>query len=172
MSKIFGAVNGLYRCSDERNKQINTRMSERNIPSQPLKPNFDFRPEQTKFTLPTQIKPKIIVNDSQRKNYPSYNVKQIFNPGNDRSPVDGYFENIDKESLLRNQIHPLQKADQSVYIPSSNSDLYKTMIQSKKEIQPHPYLFTEQRFQPFNPNPDNLGKKTFNNSTRVDLRNK
>ena len=172
MSKISGVVNGFYRCNDERSKEINTRLYQRNIPSQPLKPNFGFRPEQTKFKLPMDIKPKVVIQDSNVKPYNMYNTKDIFNPGNDRAPVDGYFSNVDKESLLRNQIHPLQKADQSKYIPSTNSDLFKTIIQSKKEPQPHPHLFTEQQFNSFNPNPQNLGKKTFNNSTRVDLKNK
>lgn len=172
MSRLFGNLNNYYKCGDERDKEINKRLYERNIPSQPLKPNLEFRPEQTKFTLATEINPKVVIKDSQLKSYEQYNTKQVFNPGNDKAPTEGYFMNIDNESILRNQISPLQKSDQSVYIPSSTSDLYKTIIQSKKVDQPHPYLFSQQTFSTFNPNPSNLGRKTFNNSTRVELKDK
>ena len=169
---MFGLPNGVYYCNLERTNELNNRIFNRNLPSQPLKPEISFRPEQTKFTLATEIKPKVVIKDSQLKSYEQYNTKQVFNPGNDKAPTEGYFMNIDNESILRNQISPLQKSDQSVYIPSSTSDLYKTIIQSKKVDQPHPYLFSQQTFSTFNPNPSNLGRKTFNNSTRVELKDK
>ena len=40
------------------------------------------------------------------------------------APFSGFVENVDVESVLRNQIFALQKNDQAVYVPSSKSDLY------------------------------------------------
>lgn len=86
-------------------------------------------------------------------------------------------QNVNTESELRNQIYALQKCPQSEYVPSSKSDLYQynmilnsNITQSNTVKQSFPYLFNEEKFDNFNPNKDNLGNKTFNNCTRVEIR--
>lgn len=171
MNRLYGVVNGICRNNVEKDNELNKKIYARNIPSQALKPNFDLRPSATKYTMyPTNTNNRHI-NVSMNQ-YQPYNNQEIFNPGSDRAPSEGYFSNIDKESILRNQIHPLQKADQAAYVPSTNSDLYKTIIKSKIEPQTHPLLFQQQQFASFNPNVNNLGKFAFNNSTRSQLKDK
>ena len=77
--------------------------------------------------------------------------------------------NVNTESLLRNQYFALQKSDQSVYVPSSDSDLYNVKVVSRPVQQPHPDLFNQPEFQPFNPNVINGGNQIFNNSTRMQM---
>ena len=79
--------------------------------------------------------------------------------------ISGFFNNVNTESLLRNQFFALQKSDQSVYVPSSNSDLYNVNVVSKPVVQPHPDLFQKTEFKPFNPNVVNGGTQIFNNFT-------
>jgi hypothetical protein len=81
---------------------------------------------------------------------------------------------IDKETILRNQVFALQHgADQAIYVPSSNSDLYKTTIVSTPgEPQPFPSLFSKSQFA-VTENPvegTNIGKNVFFNHTRTQLR--
>ena len=91
-------------------------------------------------------------------------------------PVSGFINNVQAESILRNQIYPLSKSnDENVYIPSSQSDLYKVTIDASPSNQPHPELFTKHSFsQETHPNIQNqpkIGMDKFNNNTRVQLRN-
>lgn len=171
MNQLYGVINGICKNNIEKDNELNKKIYARNVPSEPLKPNFDLRPSSTKYTMyPTNNANR---NTNVKMNeYQTYNNQEIFNPGSDRAPSDGYFSNIDKESILRNQIHPLQKSDQSVYVPSSNSELYKTIIKSKIEPQPHPLLFHQEKFSEFNPNVNHLGKYAFHNSTRSQLKDK
>jgi hypothetical protein len=76
------------------------------------------------------------------------------------------------ESSLRNQFFALQRNDRAVYVPNSTSDLYQVHIDAREVEQPNPYLFDNgaTHFAPMNPNPHNLGKLTFDNSTRFQLR--
>ena len=89
-------------------------------------------------------------------------------------PVSGFINNVDQESELRNQYHALQKgAGQDVYIPSSNSDLYKVSVVSRPSEQPYPGLFETQQFDQRNHANlahGNIGKETFHNNTRTQLR--
>jgi hypothetical protein len=66
----------------------------------------------------------------------------------------------------------LQKCSQAVYVPSSNSDLYKFGFKpSDQKQQPFPELFTREKFNQFNPNPENLGNDRFYNCTRQQVKN-
>ena len=53
--------------------------------------------------------------------------------------------------------------------PSSDSELYNVKVVSRPVNQPHPDLFHEQEFKPFNPNVISGGKQIFNNSTRLQM---
>ena len=57
-------------------------------------------------------------------------------------------------------------------MPNSDSDLYNVTVIARDVEQPNPYLFDNgaTNFAPMNPNPHNLGKLTFENSTRFQLR--
>lgn len=159
----------LYYCNIETDQELNNRISRRNIPSAPLQPQFSIRPISTKYAfLP-------IVDHRPQSNVPiimtpTYNVENVFNPGNAQSPWSGFASNIHKESILRNQGFALQNNEQSVFVPSTNSELYNTPNLNKgNETQPYPGLFAEEMFNPFNPNTYDLGKDYFNNFTRQQL---
>ena len=55
---MFGVPNGLIICNNGRLDEINKRIEDRNIPSQPLKPAFSMRPQLSKYNYMP------IVNDS------------------------------------------------------------------------------------------------------------
>jgi hypothetical protein len=122
----------------------NWRMGDRNYKSQPI--NYSL---ETNFTPP------------------------VMSVG----PVSGFINNVNTESTLRNQFFALQKgADQSVYIPSSNSDLYKVTVVSRPEEQPYPLLFEngiviDKSLHSNIRNNPHIGKDTFHNYTRTQLRN-
>jgi hypothetical protein len=111
----------------------------------------------------------------QIKPHLNHMVESNFNPGNARAPPSGYVVNVDNESILRNQTFALNHgADQSVYIPSSNSDLYKTTVVSRPSHQPHPQLFQRPQFSShIHPNliDNSIGQDRFYNHTRTQLRN-
>jgi hypothetical protein len=103
---------------------------------------------------------------------PTYNVDEVFNPGNTQSPWSGFASNINTESELRNQVYALQKCSQAVYVPNSNSDLYKYRFQTKSQYNPHELLFRNETFESFNPNPapELCGSGLFYNNTRCQIR--
>jgi len=72
---------------------------------------------------------------------------------------------------LQNRFFPLQKSAQAKFIPSSNSDLYKVKAVGRFVQMTHPLLFKKQKFAPDNVNKCNLGRKIFNNFTRLQVRN-
>jgi hypothetical protein len=151
--------------------ETNSRIYNRNIPSQVLQPYFSPRGVSTKYSLLPIVDPRKKNNVSVSQ-YPVYNNNLIFNPGNSQSPWSGFSSNINVETELRNQIFALQKCNQSVYVPSSKSDLYQYSFQPSEEIQqPFPELFKKQEFDRFNPNPENLGYGVFLNSTRAQVKN-
>ena len=168
-NKIVGINDACYICNNGILDEMNNKIYQRNIPSQALKPQYSSRPVSTKYSLMPILdqRPQATENLHQYKNF---QVSSTFNPGTAQAPWDGYVSNVNVESQLRNQFFALQAADQGKYIPSSNSDLYKVTVTSKKVPQNHPLLFEQQEFQPFNPNTCNLAKNIFNNSTRTQLK--
>lgn len=157
--------NEVYHTNIDRYQQLNERIAERNIPSGNLQSYFSVRPVSTKYSLMTvfdQYKPSNVKIPTML----NYNVGKIFNPGNAQAPWSGYANNVDVETVLRNQAFALQKGDKSVYVPSSNSDLYITEVVGRNETQTHPYLFKDDPLPNFNPNTLNLGNDVFNNATR------
>jgi hypothetical protein len=86
------------------------------------------------------------------------------------APWSGFSNNVNIESNLRNQFFALQDCEQSEYVPSSSSDLYKNYIPPKPIKQHYPGLFKREVFDHYNPNTNNLGKHFFNNTTRNDIK--
>lgn len=100
--------------------ELNRRLENRNKPSSPLQPLYEFRPVSTKYTLFHKAdEPQ---NQTHNPQY-MYDPYQIFNPG-DRAPIDYFMRNVDVESTLRSQFFALQKSPQAVYVPELNSQLY------------------------------------------------
>ena len=157
--------------ASQRTNTINTRMYDRNIPSKMLQPYLSVRPVMTKYSIMPIIDPRSSINTPLRQQ-PIYNTNSVFNPGNTQSPWSGFATNINKESELRNQIFALQKCSQSVYVPSSNSDLYQFSFRSDDNAkqQPFPDLFHKEHFNSFNPNTENIGQGIFQNCTRQQLK--
>lgn len=151
-----------------RHEITNARANSRLLPSHPLQPYLSVAPVQTKFTILPVVDPrkKINVNLTQQG---TYFPDKMFNPGNNVGPWSGFASSVNTESMLRNQIYALQKASQSVYVPSSKSDLYEHAFNTQKTTQSHDPLFhvfvPEQTHQV--PLKDLMGDGLFNNSTRT-----
>lgn len=169
--EFYGVVNGAYSNHHDRLGEINSRISERNIPSTALRPAFDVRPISSKYaTMPIlETRP---VPTVQIPPYQEFSTETVFNPGNARAPWRGWAERVNVESSLRNQYFALQRNDRAAYVPNSDSDLYNVTVIARDIEQPNPYLFDNgaTNFAPMNPNPHNLGKLAFDNSTRFQLR--
>jgi hypothetical protein len=165
-----GIVNGIFCGQYDRVDELNSRYVDRQFPDTPLKPNYDPRPISTKYALFPCIAGYKPIQEELRT-FEQYDIASNFNPGT-QAPWNGFSQNIDVETSLRNQSVAIQSSEQKDYIPDSNSDLYKTVIVSKPTTQPYPLLFerpyyvttlTEVENQP-------IGKNTFYNHTRTQLR--
>jgi len=150
--------------------ETNSRIYDRNIPSQALQPYYSPRSVSTKYSIMPIVDPRK-QNSVSAVQYPVYNPHTIFNPGNTESPWSGFSSNINTESELRNQIFALQKCSQSVYVPNSTSDLYQYDFEPRQSVhQPFSGLFNQENFNAFNPNPNNLAPGIFLNSTRTSVK--
>ena len=158
-------------CVSDIHKQTNQRIYTRNIPSQMLQPYIDVRPVMTKYSYFPIVDPRKNITVPLQQ-MPTYNVHEVFNPGNTQSPFSGFATNINKESELRNQIYALQKCDQAVYVPLSISDLYTYNFQTKTQPNPHELLFQTLSFESCNPNPSPTicGSGIFYNNTRCQVK--
>jgi len=171
-----GLVEGVHYKTDSLVDKINDRASKRQFPDSPLQPYFTPRATPTRYShfpianLRTEPTVPLIP-------YPEYSIEYNFNPGNaPRGPGNGFLNNVDRESVLRNQFFALDKnSDQGVYVPESNSDLYNITLPTTSEVVPQPFPLL------FNPligqihtrgltGGENIGQNSFNNSTRVKLR--
>jgi hypothetical protein len=153
-------------------KSINDRIYDRNIPSQMLQPYLSVRPVLTKYSMMPIVDPRALQDMTvPLVKQPVYNQHNVFNPGTG-APWSGYASNVNTESDLRNQIFALQKCSQSVYVPSSNSDLYNFTFTNKSTVvnQPFPDLFKNQVFNSYNPNTEGIANGIFQNCTRQQLK--
>uniref|UniRef100_A0A6C0D8S5 Uncharacterized protein n=1 Tax=viral metagenome TaxID=1070528 RepID=A0A6C0D8S5_9ZZZZ len=163
-------------CSSQIQNSTNNRIYDRNIPSQMLQPYLSVRPVMTKYSIMPILDPRIPEQSIKTKLIPqgTYNSEEIFNPGTRNAPWSGFATNINIESELRNQVYALQSCSQSVYVPSTESDLYKFGFNNNNDFnkiqQPFPGLFKEEHFNSFNPNEYNIAQGIFQNSTRTQIR--
>ena len=150
--------------SQERVDNINSKILNRNIPFIHMDVLYPMIPHSTKFEkFPTA--PKDIFVETPITNKANYMYSAGEHPGANRGPVQGFMQNVDFESGLRNQYFSLQKCDQSLYVPTSNSDLYKpTIVQEEMYSETHPLLFKTEHFK--NTNKAKESKQIFNNGTR------
>ena len=147
--------------------ETNSRIYDRNIPSNVLQPYINVRPVMTKYSHLPIVDPRK-QNTVPLMQVPTFNTRQTFNPGNTKSPWSGFSSNVNVESELRNQIYALQKCSQAVYVPNSKSDMYQVNLGQSNQPAQHSLLFEEEHFGNFNPNPNPkfVGTGIFNNSTR------
>lgn len=157
-------------CSSIRNI-TNSRIYERNLPSDPLQQYTSFRSVPTKYSHMPIVDPRVDPSSLiQVAIMPTYNVNSIFNPGNSTSSWSGYATNVDSESVLRDQVYPLSDCLQSKFVPSSHSDMYMNHmgpIVSDKGISEFPNLFKTDKWCVVDPSRDFPQKYVFNSSTRV-----
>lgn len=162
--KLYGTVDGVIICNQKRSNELNERINERNVVKNEMQPYFTPRAVSTKF----QIFPSIDKHNDEEKLRAYKPYREVSLNSGTSAPWSGYSHNINTESSLRNQFFALQNSEQSVYVPSSKSDLYKPYIPpSQNTKQPFPYLFSKPTFDKFNPNTLNVGKQVLNNSTRT-----
>lgn len=177
-NSMYGVVPDgvVYYGQFERLNEINERVAKRNVPDRELPPNFDPRPVLTKYALFPMLDNRMPATVPIQSNM-DYSLETDFTPPVMKTgPVSGYNNHVDIENQLRNQYFALQKgAPQGVYIPSSNSDLYKVSVMSRPEQQPYPLLFSEpvldQRPHPNIVSSSQIGRDIFSNNTRTQLRN-
>lgn len=169
---LHGVEQGARLCNLQRSAELNKRISDRNLPSAPLQPQFSIRPVSTKYDLMSIIDRRVVPT-VPIKRVPTHNVNGNFNPGNAQAPWEGFAANINDESTLRNQFFAIQNCDKAAYVPSSRSDMYDVKVGGRAEMQPHRDLFAEPELAPFNPNPYNaiVGHNLFHNSTREQIKN-
>lgn len=169
-----GVVQGFYSGQNDRVDELNARIQGRQFPDNPLRPNFDPRPVPTKYSLFPVIDRKTPSRYPLQKDYLD---NSGFSPATQNGPPKPYLQNIDTETILRNQTVALQHgAIQGVFVPSSNSDLYRVSMPSPSVSQPQafpnlfvPPSFTEVHSKPISNQP--IGQSIFHNFTRVQLRN-
>ena len=100
--KMHGVVTGYFRCNEARDEELNNRISDRNIPSTSLQPQYSIRPVATKYGyMPILDQNKKV--DTPLKSYTQYSTSHVFNPGNSKAPWSGFSNNVNIESTLRNQ---------------------------------------------------------------------
>ena len=157
----------------DKNDTINRNIYSRNFSSSDMQMNFDPRPVSTKYSI-------MPIQDNRKEttvpldNVPVYNSENNFYPGTDKPHFCGFATNVDKESTLRNQFFALQATDQAKYIPSSSSDMYNNPINfnTVNSNLNNLTIFNREEFNEFNPNlSSKIGNNTFNNFTRIQLKN-
>jgi hypothetical protein len=168
---IEGLIHGVQYIQQERVDELNDRYVARQFSDMPLVPNFDPRPVSTKYALFPCIDGTRPIHEPA-VSYPEYNIASNFNPGTNKGPWNGFSQNVDTETILRNQTFALQRSHQKEYIPPRDSDLYNVSVISQPSEQPYPLLFDKQQYTttPTEVVNQPIGKDTFFNHTRTQLR--
>lgn len=165
---IFNFLILLYQMSKQINDETNNRIYTRNIPHQQLQPYLDITPTSTSRC---SVFPIADLRRSNVHDFKQYDINTMFNPGNRKAPWSGFSSRIMDESILRNQIHPLQKSNsETTYVPSSTSDLYIPHVNgSVGAIQQFP-LLSETYIPPVTIAPKPSDPQLFGNHTRYQLK--
>lgn len=173
---MYGVVEGAFHCNNERTNELNNRIASRNFSTPTLYQSIRNRPVSTRFlelSIEKQSDNALTnVGDSTRPN--SMPIEDIFVPGNSFGPWVGYARNVEKETQL---IQGTSKngGEESIYIPSSHSDLFEVVLGNSNKIsegeQRHKSLFMKPILGNFNPNEIGLGGRIFSNCTRQQLKN-
>ena len=154
----------------DRDAELSKRIYERNIPNKPVQMYFSSRARDTRFQRFPTMDPQES-NSEPIQHQQAFSMSKNFLPGSS-GPAEGFAHNVNDESNLRNLYFSNQTGPQSKYFPSTTSDMY--MIQSPENTNPYENKYTLLDQTPFVPdldkNPYNLGKNSFNNHTRQQLK--
>lgn len=163
----------------ERTDDLNIRLRGRQFPDFPLEPQYDIRPVSTKYQVPGTTHS---FTPLSKHIYMEHNVSMNFNPATRNGPWKTYARNIDTETVLRNYAFgvdakyrlPIKTAIDTMYVPDSNSDLYRdgATVVERFSDQPYELLFTKPTFESQNRwnTQSKIGADRFNNSTRTQLK--
>jgi hypothetical protein len=102
-----------------------------------------------------------------------YNTATNFSPATSNGPVASYLANIDLETVLQNRHITLQHgADQSVYVPSSKSDLFGfSAVGRQEEMGERSMIFDKHSLATkVSEVARQVGQDRFHNNTRTQLR--
>lgn len=150
------------------NDETNDRIYTRNLPHQQLQPYLNVTPTSAGRC---NVFPIADLRESNVHNFAQYDITTMFNPGNRKAPWSGFSSKIMDESILRNQIHPLQKSNSATtYVPSSRSDLYVSPVNSSVGAIPQFPLLSETYIPPVNVTPKPSDPLLFGNHTRYQLK--
>lgn len=167
---MFGVVKGVHYCNQYRVDELNDRIYDRNLPSQPLQMTFDPRPVRTRQVL-FPVVDCYMPSATPIKVEPTYNTMSQFNPGTS-APFSGYASSIDQDSRVKDMFMSRQKwTAQTKFVPSSKSDLYVEPSFQPTQQQTHTLLFKQEHFAPFNPNRCGMGDGVLYNHTRQQVKN-
>lgn len=109
-------------CNIEYDNELNLRLQKRYFLDKSIEPQFEPRPESTKYTDFNTYKQ---LPEIKAINYEIYDPNKTMYTGTRKPQINYYFDNIDIENKLRNQFFALQKNDKAFYIPDVNSSLYR-----------------------------------------------
>lgn len=159
---------GIFYGQYESHDYINKKIYERILADNPVKPTIDIRSLPTRNVLYPAMDNREIYNP---RDYAKFDPKNSFAPIQAKGPFEGY--KVKDESQLRNQYFALQRgAEQAVYVPSSNSDLYKVTVPESGDAlqQPYPNLFYVPKMTTeLPPNQDVIGRNMFFNHTKFQV---
>jgi hypothetical protein len=173
---LDGVHRGCYYGQQDRVDELNTRIQDRQIPDRPLAPNYDPRPVPTKYSLFPVVDRRVIPKEPLDNKLYLDNNDSNFYVSSKFGPPTNFLKNVNVETALRNQGVALQHgAEQGVYVPSSDSDLYKLRNPSSRPgaAQPFPGLFNRYVPEQNSVKPivhTSIGKDLFANHTRTQLR--
>ncbi len=148
--------------------ELNTRIHSRHFSDRSIQPYFTPRPTPTKYSRFPMIERRAATSVSIRREA-THDVANNFNPSTRPYDFRSYLANYEDEASLRQPINRLQ--DDSVYLPSSKSDLYNVTLPvcaTRNEPQTHPLLFERPRIVGRKLDPfveDYIGKAPFMNQT-------
>lgn len=169
---VAGSHSGLMVGGFQRVDELNDRISSRVASDHVLPVQFDFRPVATKYSIFPMIDRRAKPTVPLHRPNGGYAVNTTFAPMQRRGPVEYGLANVDTETVLQNRHVAYQKyADQGVYVPHSNSDLYHVEAVGRQEAQTHPALFLKDQYATSGSNISTLvGRELFHNNTRTQLR--
>ena len=153
---------------------MNYKILQRTMQFENIEALISHRPQSTLCTMPLET---IIPHESCRAIILNYEHTDITNSDTNTCNTNGkwckYVNNIDTESMLKNQVYALQHAPHTKYVPDSSSDLYKSNTiktynkNSKQCKRANPTNPTN----PTNPNIESYIPTLFNQDTRQMLKN-
>jgi hypothetical protein len=150
---------------------INKRILERTMQFENIEALISPRPQSTVCTMPLD---NIILNESCRSIILNYENTNSTTSDTNTCNIDGkwckYVNNIDTESILKNQVYALQHAPHTKYVPDSSSELYKS--NTIKTYNKNAKQSTHSNINnPNNPNIESHISTLFNQDTRQILKN-